>query len=108
MPEKIVPMIKAKKTQRKNVILDPKGFFVIELNKGEIRVEHYSNVYKDGKIVTGKIKKVFVGAKADALSDTIAKYIQDLRPEHYIYLGRELMRAQIALEKNQNYVQGGC
>ncbi|MCK5459154.1 MAG: DUF4346 domain-containing protein [Thermoplasmatales archaeon] len=31
-----------------------------------------------------------------------------LRAEHYMYLGRELQRAQCALEKNKKYVQGGC
>ena len=50
MPDKIVPLIKAKKTPRKDVFLDPEGFFVIILHKEEIRVEYYSNVYKNGKI----------------------------------------------------------
>lgn len=109
MPDKIVPLIQAKKTFRKDVILDPKGFFVIEVKKGkEIRVEYYSNVYKNKRIVSGILGKVFVGVKADALSDTIANHIIDLRPEHYLYLGRELQKAQDALEKGILYVQGGC
>jgi len=108
MADKEIPLIKAEKTPRKDVILDPKGFFIIELHKGEIRVEYYTNIYKENKIVTGNFEKVFIGKKADALSDTIVKNIPNLRSEHYMYLGREIQRAQYALEKNKRYIQGGC
>lgn len=107
---KDVPLIKAKKTRETDVNLDSEGFFVIEIdrNKKEIRVEYYSNVYKEKRIVSGNLKKVFVGKKADALSDTIVNNVPRLLPEHYMYLGRELQRAEYALEKNKKYVQGGC
>jgi len=110
MAEKKVPLIKAKKTKEKNVILDPNGFFVIEIDrkKKQISVEYFSNVYKNKKIVSGNLQKVFVGKKADALSDTISKDVPELLPEHYLYLGRELQRAQCALEKDKKYIQGGC
>jgi len=110
MVDKEVPLIKAKKLPQKDVILDPNGFFVIEINKkqNEIRVEYYSNVYKNKKIVSGILIKVFSGNKADAICDTILKNVPDLLPAHYMYLGRELQRAQCALEKNKKYVQGGC
>ena len=102
MVDKEVPLIKAKKTPQKNVILDPKGFFVIEVHGNEIRVEYYTNVYKENRIVSGNLKKVFLGKKTDALSDTIVEHILGLRPEHYMYIGRELQRAQCALEKKKN------
>lgn len=107
---KDVPLIKAVKTKKSDVNLDSNGFFVIEIDKknSEIRVEYYSNVYKEKKIVTGNLQKVFVGKKADALSDTIVKNVPMLLPEHYMYLGREIQKAQCALEKNKKYVQGGC
>jgi len=108
MVDKEVPLIKAKKTPQKDVILDPMGFFVIELHDEKIRVEYYSNIYKDNQIVTGKIEKVFCGVKADALCDMIAKHVPDIRPEHYMYLGRELLKAQYSLETKKKYVQGGC
>ena len=110
MAEKKVPLIKVKKTREKDVILDPTGFFVIEIDRKEkqIRVEYFSNVYKNKRIVSGSLQKVFVGKKADALSDTISKNVSVLLPEHYLYLGRELQRAQCALEKNKKYIQGGC
>ena len=108
MIDKEVPLTKAKKTPRKDVVLDPSGFFIIEIHNKEIIVEYYSNVYKDNRIVSGNLKKVFLGTKADALSDTIARYVPDLRQEHSMYLGRELQKAQYALEQNKKYVQGGC
>jgi hypothetical protein len=108
MVDKEVPLIEAKKTPQKDVRLDPEGFFVIEVKKGQIRVEYYSNVYKKKKIVSGKLEKVFSGTQADALSDTIARYLPQLRQEHYLYLGRELQRAQHALEHHEKYVQEGC
>lgn len=108
MIDKNIPLIIAKKTSRKNVVLDSKGFFVIEIHDKKINVEYYTNIYKENKIVSGKLTKVFSGKKANALSDTIAKHIPNLRSEHYMYLGRELQKAQYALEKNKKYVQGGC
>jgi hypothetical protein len=108
MADREVPLIKAKKTSEKDVILDPAGFFVIEVHKEKILVEYYSNVYKGKKIVSGILQKVFEGVRADELCDTIAKHVKGLRNEHYMYLGRELMNAQIAFENHTKYVQGGC
>jgi hypothetical protein len=110
MTIKKVPLIKAKKIPQKEVILDPNGFFVIEIEKkqNDIRVEYYSNVYKENKIVSGILKMVFIGDKADSLCDTIVKNVPNLLATHYMYLGRELQKAQIALENNKKYIQGGC
>ena len=108
MPPKDIPLIYAEKKTQKDVKLDEKGFFVIEINKKNIRVEYYSNVYKKNKIVSGILEKVFIGKKADELSDTIVINVPKIRPEHYIYLGRELQKAQYALENNKKYIQGGC
>jgi len=110
MAEKKVPLINALKTAQKDVNLDKNGFFVVEIDRKErkIRVEYYSNVYKKERIVSGSLEKVFIGDKADALSDTIVKNVPELLPEHYMYLGRELQCAQFALEKNKKYEQGGC
>jgi dihydropteroate synthase len=108
MVDKVVPLIEAKKTSGKNVILDPQGFFVIEVYNKGIRVEYYLNVFKEKRIVSGHLEKVFTGTEADALSDTIATHVSHLRPEHYLYLGRELQKAQQAFEQKKKYVQGGC
>lgn len=110
MVEKKIPLINAEKTSQKDVKLDPAGFFVIEVDKKEknIRVEYFSNVYKNNKIVSGNLQKVFIGKKADALSDTIVKNVINLLPDHFTYLGRELQKAQYCLEQNLRYIQGGC
>jgi len=108
MIDKVVPLIAAKKTPEKDVKLDPQGFFVIEVHSKGIRVEYYANVYKERRIVSGRLEKVFTGTRADALSDTIATQVPTLRPEHYLYLGRELQRAQQAFEQKKPYEQGGC
>jgi len=110
MDERKIPLINAKKLSKKDIILDTNGFFVIELDKKEskIRVEYYSNVYKNKRIVSGKLEKVFTGKKADALCDTISNIVPNLLASHYMYLGRELQKAEVALEKNQKYIQGGC
>jgi hypothetical protein len=108
MVDRQVPLIQAKKTKEKDVILDPQGFFVIEVDANGIRTEYYTNVYRNKRIVSGHLEKVFTGTKADALSDSIAIHVPGLRPEHYLYLGRELQRAQTAFEQKKKYVQGGC
>ena len=110
MVDKEVPIIEARKTLQKDVRLDLGGFFVIELQRKQkkIWVEYYSNVYRDNRIVSGNLEMVFSGGKANALCDTIVRHAPGLRPEHYAYLGRELQRAQCALEKNKEYVQDGC
>ncbi len=108
MVDKEIPLIKAEKTPQKDVILDSKGFFVIEITNNEIRVEYYSNIYRDNKIISGNLEKVFSGTKANALCDTIVRHVSYLRAEHYMYLGRELQKAQYALEQNKKYIQGGC
>ena len=110
MTEKKVPLIKAAKTPQKEVMLDKNGFFVVEIDRKEkqIRVEYYSNIYKGDRIVSGSLQKVFIGTKSDALCDTIAKNVPKLLPEHYMYLGRELHRAEYALANDKKYFQGGC
>ena len=110
MKDKEIPLIQAKKTSQRDVILDSNGFFVIELDKKKkiIRVEFYSNVYKNKRIVSGILEMVFIGKKADELCDTIEKNVPKLLPTHYLYLGRELKSAEIALVENKEYFQGGC
>jgi hypothetical protein len=108
MVDREVPLYVARKTAEKDVVLDPAGFFVIEVGKEGVRVEFFSNVYQGSRIVSGRLEAVFTGVRADALCDTIAGRVPVLLPVHYLYLGRELQRAQMAFEKKEGYVQGGC
>lgn len=104
----MVPVIEARKAKHDEINLDEKGFFVIELVKDQIQVEYYQNVIKNHRIVSGKLKKIFVGTSAAALCDTIASYVQGLQSDHLLYLGREIMRAEYALKQDESYEQGGC
>jgi len=108
MDRKEVPLIQAKKKMEKELVLDSNGFFVIEVRDNAIFVEYYQNVYKNNRIVSGNLNKVFKGQKADELCDTIADHVPDLLPGHYLYLGRELKVAEQALDRNSVYEQGGC
>ena len=103
-----IPVIPARKTKEKDIILDKKGFFVIELVNDQIQVEFYHNVIKDQQIVSGKLVQIFTGTSAAAICDTIARHIPGLRSDHLLYLGRELMRAEHALVTHQPYEQDGC
>ena len=89
------------------VVFDIDGTPVIEIDT-EIRVEYYRNVKKNKRIVSGKLVKIFRGVKADALCDTIACHVPKLLPEHYLYLGRQLQKAEDSLRTGKKFVQDGC
>ena len=93
------------------MVKDPAGFFVVFLDKErkEIVVEFYEDVVKDEKkgkkIGTGKLGLVVCGTDAEALCHTIAREELISRFEHAAYLGRELQKAEIALEQGAKYEQ---
>ena len=94
------------------LILDPEGFFVINLDRenGDIIVEHYTNVSKDegkgsGRVSTGKLNKVIVGADAHSIVQTIAREGLVSRLDHSAYLGMELYKAEQALKDGSKYEQ---
>ncbi|VVB85530.1 Acetyl-CoA decarbonylase/synthase complex subunit gamma 1 [uncultured archaeon] len=81
--------------------LDPAGCFKIEITGEEI---------KDGKLFPGKIvakhpKKSIAGDTAKEVLDTILKLGLASRPDHAGYLGRELMKAELALKFRRSYSQ---
>ena len=112
---------------------DPKGFFYIYLKHdpteamkvnsgegsggessggegsgGEIVVEHYINVQKEGsrlKVATGRLNTVIRGTDALGICDTVFRKGLVSRLDHAMYLGRELQRAQCALETGRRYEQ---
>ena len=78
---------------------DKKGFFLIEVSKkeGVIFATHVENDYK--------ITENFVSTTAEGLCRQILD--RDLISEfsHALYLGRELMKAEICLKENKDYEQ---
>lgn len=102
---KEIPVIHADNTYDVKKKLDPNGFFVIELRENRIFVEFYKNVIRDNRIVSGELIKIFNGNNAEQLSNAILVETPELQRDHYMYLGRELMKAEFALQTRTKYEQ---
>ncbi len=81
--------------------LDPAGCFKIDITDDEIR---------DGKLYPGKIvartkKNSIAGTTAKEVLDTIIRLGLVSRLDHAAYLGRELMKAELALKFKRSYSQ---
>jgi dihydropteroate synthase len=105
--------------------LDPAGYFLItvDLDAGELIVEHYSNAIDERGLATdpetgevlscrGGAVRAPVGvyrgrsAKQVGIALTEGEGPHPLsRLDHALYLGRELQKAELALERGTTYVQ---
>lgn len=113
------------KLSNRYIELDPAGYFIIYLDReaGCICAKHYSNTINDKGIAcdpeTGeplpcnvKLERtptaVFMGRTAKELC---IKIFEETKPcpltylDHAAYLGREFVRAEIALVTGQDYIQ---
>jgi len=107
------------------IALDPAGYFLIKLDlaAGELVAEHYSNAIDDRGLATdpdtGEVLRcrgggprqpqaVYRGRSAKelgiALSEGEGPYPLS-RLDHALYLGRELQKAERALEAGLPYIQ---
>ncbi|GAA6616240.1 DUF4346 domain-containing protein [Scytonema sp. NUACC26] len=113
------------KLSHRHIDLDPGGYFIIYLNREEglICAKHYTNVVDDrglavdpetGLVIParGKVERthtvVFSGRTAKELCVRIFEETQPCpvtQLDHAAYLGREFLRAEIALVTGQDYVQ---
>jgi len=91
----------------KQIVFDKNGFFVIYLKDNVIVAEHYENVSKGTvlKVDTGKLNMVITGTDSLVIGQTIIREGLISRTDHAIYIGRELMKAEIALLNGLNYEQ---
>ncbi len=105
--------------------LDPDGYFVIFLDNeaGLICAAHYTNTISDKGLaldpetgkpipVRGKVQRTptvtFTGRTAKELGMKITEQTQPCplsRFDHALYLGREFVRAEIALIQGTDYIQ---
>jgi len=113
------------KLSQRHIDLDLGGYFIIYLNREEglICAKHFTNVIDDrglavdpetGKVIPakGKVERthttLFSGRTAKELCVTIFEE-QEPCPvtllDHAAYLGREFVRAELALLTEQEYVQ---
>ena len=110
---------------QRHIDLDPAGYFIIYLDRGEglIYAKHFTNVIDErglavdpetGKVIPAKGKvdrthtTVFNGRTAKELSVKIFEQTQPCpvtQLDHAAYLGREFVRAEVALVTGQEYVQ---
>ncbi len=91
--------IKASYRDEKEFVLDPKGYFLIRVDRGKGCIEV-------GFCRSRNIVEVTVtGKKALDIYMTILRENLIDRPDHAAYLGRELAKAELALKYCLEYVQ---
>lgn len=113
------------KLSQRHIDLDPSGYFVIYLDRESklICAKHFTNIINDrglavdpetGKVIParGKVERasstLFTARTAKELC---VKIFEEAQPcpvtliDHAAYLGREFVRAEIALMNEQDYVQ---
>ncbi len=113
------------KLSQRHIDLDPNGYFIIYIDRNDrlIYAKHFTNVIDDcglavdpetGKVIParGKVERthtmVFSGRTAKELS---VKIFEETQPcpvtflDHAGYLGREFVRAEVALVTGKDYVQ---
>ena len=113
------------KLSKRHIDLDPGGYFIIYLDReaGLICAKHFTNVISErglavdpetGKPIParGKVERthttILSGRTAKELCVNIFEETQPslvTRMDHAAYLGREFVRAEIALVTEQEYVQ---
>ncbi|BAZ81482.1 hypothetical protein SR1949_25800 [Sphaerospermopsis reniformis] len=113
------------KLSQRHIDLDPSGYFIIYIDRNErlIYAKHFTNIIDErglavdpetGKVIParGKVERthttVFSGRTAKELC---VKIFEETQPcpvtffDHAAYLGREFVRAEVALVTGQEYVQ---
>ncbi|MEH2183094.1 DUF4346 domain-containing protein [Nostoc sp.] len=113
------------KLSQRHIDLDPGGYFIIYLDRdaGLIYAKHFTNVIDDrglavdpetGKVIPAREKverthtTVFSARTAKELCVKIFEETQSppvTQLDHAAYLGREFVRAEVALVTGQEYVQ---
>ena len=104
--KKIKKRITAKYHKIKDWVMDPKGYFIIAIDREKklIRVG-YCTFKKIGKNTVNDLVAEIVGKSAIEIVNTLIKekYLSSL--QHSADMGIELCKAEIALKNNLNYVQ---
>ena len=104
--KQIKKKITAKYNKIKDFVLDPKGYFLITIDKKEklIRVGYctFDNLKKDSE---HNLQVEIIGKTSIEITNTLIreKYISSL--QHAGDMGIELHKAEIALNDNLNYIQ---
>ena len=116
--------IKDKKLSKRDIVLDPSGYFIIKIDQinKKIIVEHYLNNIDEkgialdpitnkpiqcGKKIKRQYNKMFEGNTAKEIGILITEKNKNLisKLDHALYLGRELQKAEECLLRNDEYIQ---
>ncbi|MFO5527733.1 MAG: DUF4346 domain-containing protein [Cuspidothrix sp.] len=113
------------KLSQRHIDLDPKGYFIIYIDPNQklIYAKHFTNIIDErglavdpetGKVIParGKVERthttVFSGRTAKELCVKVFEENQESLVtflNHAAYLGREFVRAEMALVSGQEYIQ---
>lgn len=113
------------KLSKRHIDLDPGGYFIIYLDRdaGLICAKHFTNVINDRGLavdpqtgkpipVRGKVERthtqIYQGRTAKEICIEIFEQVKPsplTRLDHAAYLGREFVRAEVALVTGKEYVQ---
>jgi dihydropteroate synthase len=113
------------KLSKRFIDLDPEGYFIIYLDReaGLICAKHYTNAINEKGLAVdpatgepipcrGKVERthtaLFTGRTAKEIGMKITEETKPSplsRLDHALYLGREFVRAEIALISGQEYIQ---
>ena len=113
-----------KELSKRNINLDPKGYFLIKIDliKKKIIVEHYLNKINKKGLATDpdtnmpitckdensrKYNKIFIGDTAKEVGILLSEKEEILisKLDHALYLGRELQKAEECIARNIEYIQ---
>ena len=113
-----------KELSKRNINLDPKGYFLIKIDliKKKIIVEHYLNKINKRGLATDpdtnmpitcrdenlrQYNKIFIGDTAKEVGILVSEKEEGLisKIDHALYLGRELQKAEECIARNIEYIQ---
>ncbi len=98
-------VIKAKYNSKKEWKQDPKGYFLIRINKNFIEAAYVKNDHSNHPKKDLKKATVIKGKNAEEIYNTIIREKLVSLKEHAAYLGSELQKAEIAMKNKLKYVQ---
>jgi len=95
----IVPLSIEPVSEPERLVLDPKGYFIVYPDRLQNRLvlEHYSN--------KGVLSRMFAATSSAAIYGAVVEAELISRLDHAAYLGRELARAERALQTGEDYTQ---
>ena len=96
-----VPHIQARYDRMKEWVMDPRGYFTIKPfpKEGLIKVRYYS--------ADGRLRSVIEGRTAMDIYNTLIRENMISSLQHAADMGAELMKAEIAMKRNLEYIQDG-